>query len=167
VNIRDIHCSGHASAAFSKRVIDALGQLQPQTNSSTPSRVYIYDLIDQHTLYANCSVAELLGYPAPETQTAEPIQLASLIHSDDLERVAEHYQRFSTLRPGEVITVDYRMKRADGTWRWFHAQETTLLHANDGFPLQILGMLQDLSSLSITNFTRSLANQLEQVLQVQ
>jgi PAS domain S-box-containing protein len=143
VNSREIYCS--TPVVFPKRMIEALGRLQEKTNSIAVGSIYIYDLLEQCTLCASSSIAAMLGYTAEAIHEMGPLGLANLIHSDDLNRVAEHYQRFTTLQPEEVITIGYRMKRADGTWCWLRSQDTPLVQAVDGFPLQILGILQDMS----------------------
>lgn len=101
--------------------------------------IYIYDLVEQRNLGGSCSVAKMLDYPCG---VKEPFGLASLIHPDDLNRVADYFQKFSTLRYDEVVRIEYRMRRADGDWCWLRSQETPLVMAIDGFPLQILGIIQ-------------------------
>ncbi|NJN56157.1 MAG: PAS domain-containing protein [Leptolyngbyaceae cyanobacterium SL_5_9] len=157
MNIRDAHRSGNASVS-SQHMIAVLGRLQNQAVNAISGSIYIYDLVDQCTLCASCSVAAMLGYSAEAIHATGSSGLARLIHPADLNRVSEYYQRFTTLTPGEIITIEYRMKRADGTWCWLRSQETLLVQASDGLPLQIIGMLQDLDSLSRSNirsFTKS------------
>jgi PAS domain S-box-containing protein len=137
-----------------QRMIEALGLLQAQAVNMASSSIYIYDLVDQHTLCISHPVAAMLGYTSDKVHAMEPIGLASLIHPDDLERVADHYQRLTTLRRGQVITTEYRMQRADKTWCQLRSQETLLIQAIDGFPLQILGMLQDTTQHSTIKFVR-------------
>jgi len=156
VNIRDAHRSGNASIS-SRHMIAALGRLQNQAVSAISESIYIYDLVDQCTLCASCSVAAMLGYSAEAIHAMGSNGLARLIHPADLNRISEYYQRFTTLAPGEIITIEYRMKRADGTWCWLRSQETSLVQAIDGLPLQIIGILQDVDSLFKINnrsFTR-------------
>ncbi len=142
MNTCRVSCPDNFSVSSHQRLIETLGQLQAQTPNTKLGSIYIYDLVDQHTLSASCSIAAMLGYTADAIHAMGAIGLANLIHPNDLNRVSEHYQRFATLQSGEVITVNYRMKRADGTWCWLHSQETPLVVADSGFPLQILGMIQ-------------------------
>lgn len=114
--------------------------IEPDTIIS--KNIYIYDLVEQHNLSGSCSIANLLGYRTDNIAAAEPLDLAGLIHPDDLNRVSEHFQRFTTLHREEVISIEYRMRRADGRWCWLRSQETLLARANDSFPQQILGMIQ-------------------------
>lgn len=126
-------------------LIEVLGRLQSYILSDFPSSVYVYDLVDQCTLCASHSIASILGYTEREIRRLEPLGLATLIHPDDILLVSDHFQRFTTLVEEEVITVEYRMKRADGTWSWLRSYETVLIKATDGFPVQILGIVQDIT----------------------
>jgi PAS domain S-box-containing protein len=45
---------------------------------------------------------------------------AVAVHPDDLPRVTELWSR--SLRTGDPVEVDYRVRRADGVYRWFLAQ---------------------------------------------
>ncbi len=146
-----IHNSINENSSFialPQRLITALGRLHnPVMHSAcrrlqtSGSRVYIYDLVDQFTLCDSCSLATMLGYGTPASDNPELGGLAQLIHPEDLHRVADHYQRFTTLQPTEIIHISYRMRHADGSWRWLRSQETPLVSAIDGFPLQILGIV--------------------------
>lgn len=140
MNICSPPCSD-SSTLLSQRLIEALGWFQAQTPDTILGSIYVYDLVEQRTLYASYSVAAMLNYADNSIGKTDPLDLASLIHPDDLNLVSDHYQHFTTLQAGEVIAVNYRMKRADGTWCWLRSQETPLLQA-DGFPHQILGIVQ-------------------------
>ncbi|MBD2464764.1 PAS domain-containing protein [Oscillatoria sp. FACHB-1407] len=89
----------------------------------------------------------MLGYTADAIHEMSAVGLDNLIHPDGLNLVSDHYQRFATLRSNDVMMTNYRMKRADGAWCWLHSQETPLLAAIDGFPLQILGSVRLLPHL--------------------
>lgn len=160
-NSREPFGTSNVFVSFPPQAIEALGRLQVDTTDTIPSSAYIYDLVEQRILNASASVPKMLGYTADTIDAMGPNSLANLIHPDDLDRVSEHYQRFSTLLPREVIAIEYRMKRSDGTWCCLRSQETPLLQAIEGFPLQILGLIQYLtqgsprSSLRATEFTQS------------
>lgn len=151
MNTYHVACSDNFSVSLPHRLIEALGQLQAQESNPFWGSVYIYDLVEQCTLCASCSVTAMLGYTEDAIHTMGPAGLADLIHPDDLTSVSEHYQRFTSLESGEVITIDYRMKRADGAWCWLRSQETPLVQAIEGFPRRILGIIQVISKHSMTN----------------
>ncbi len=140
----------------SQNLISVLGWLQMEMSNSASGSVYIYDLVGQQTLYTSYPVVEMLGYTVDEIYAMGPIGLANLIHPDDLNRVSEHYQRFATLRSGEVIAIEYRMQQADGNWCCLCSQETALTTAQNGSPLQVLGVLQDITQRASINSENSL-----------
>lgn len=125
-----------------KHILEILRGLQPSQPESIPSSFYIYDLVEQRTLCSSSSISVLLGYTAEEIDAMGHTGLAHLIHSDDLQHVAKHYQRFTSLHCGDVIYSEYRMKHSNGSWCWIRSQETPLVTASDGYPLQILGLIQ-------------------------
>ncbi|MBW4622154.1 MAG: PAS domain-containing protein [Cyanosarcina radialis HA8281-LM2] len=149
--VRANNTSRSNNVGVAQRTLEVLSRLQPYTNKSIPNSVYIYDLIDQRTLCATDSLPALVGYTPDEIHVMGASGLASLIHPDDLKSVSEHYQRFTTLRSGEVIAIEYRIKRPDGTWCRLRSQETSLAQAIDGLPLQVLGLVEDITDLSSHN----------------
>lgn len=150
LNHRDRVCASNASIPLSQRTIEALGKLQTQADRSISGSFYIYDLVEQRVLCTSSSVAEMLGYSANEIHAMGPMGFASLIYPDDLDRVSEHYQKFFTLGYEETIALEYRMKQKDGMWCWLRSQETSLIQAIGGFPLQVLGFVQIIQSTCYT-----------------
>jgi len=139
--------------------LEVLENNPARTDGLISGNIYIYDLVEQRNLSGSCSVANMLGYLC---MLEEPLGLASLIHPDDLNRVTEHFQQFTTLRYDEVIRIDYRMRRADNQWCWLRSQETPLVMAIDGFPLQILGIIQMVDQLSSPRKLKSLNRRCKQ-----
>ncbi|NJN22382.1 MAG: PAS domain-containing protein [Leptolyngbya sp. RL_3_1] len=138
--------------AFQERVIAALKRLKAHAQGAVSS-IYIYDLIDQNTLCcSDPSIPAYLGYSPQQLEALGEFGLATLIHPVDLQSVAAHFQRFSTLTMREMITVPYRMQRADQTWCWLRSHDTPLIQARDGFPLKILSLVEDISGLQNANF---------------
>jgi PAS domain-containing protein len=125
-----------------QRMIAAFRQLEAQSPNSILRSVYVYDLVVRCTLRASHSIGEMLGYTGEQIHTMGANGLANLIHPDDLDTVDQHYQRFHTLKSGEVIVISYRVCKPNGLWCWLRSQATPLVMANDGLPLQILGMIQ-------------------------
>ena len=140
--------STHSPILCFQQIVEALERLQIQTANSILGSVYVYDLVNQSNLYTNCSVASILGYTAEAIHSIKDAGLAYLIHPDDLNLVSEYYQQFTTLKFDKVITTCYRMRRSDGGWCWLRSRETPLLMAIDGFPLQILGIIQVATDVS-------------------
>jgi PAS domain S-box-containing protein len=120
--------------AFKQRILEAM-----------PDTVYVYDLVDQRNVYSTRPLMEMLGYTTEQIRAMGIMGAAKLIHPQDLDQVANHFQRFITLVAGETIEIEYRVKRANGKWCWLRSVETPFVQAIDGFPLQILGIMQDVT----------------------
>lgn len=133
-------------AVFQKWVMEVLKRLDTSAHGSANSSIYIYDLVDQNILCCSeSSVPALLGYSPQHLEGLGEFGLATLIHPADLQSVAAYFQRFNTLAAREIITVSYRMQRADQTWCWLRSHDTPLMQARDGFPLKILSLVEDIS----------------------
>ncbi|MDX2244137.1 MAG: PAS domain-containing protein [Leptolyngbyaceae cyanobacterium bins.302] len=137
----------HASSC-SVCMIEALAKFQAQIVRLVPGCLYIYDLIEQHTVCASRPITEVLGYTDTAIQTMALTGLSELIHPDDLDIVANYYQHLTMLKTGDITALEYRMQRPDGTWCWLRSQEAVLTQAIAGYPLQILGVTYNLSTLS-------------------
>jgi PAS domain-containing protein len=142
LNLQDSIHVNQVSILFPQHVMAVIQQLQLPTDSLDRSSFSIYDRVEQRILSTSTSVAVLLGYSADALDHMGELGLATLIHPDDVDRVAEHYQRLTTLRLGEMLTLKYRMKREEGLWCWLRSREVLLEPENQKFPSQILGVLQ-------------------------
>jgi len=67
-------------------------------------------------------LAGLLGCAAGIV-ARQPAMQCCAVHPDDEPLVAAHRRRLAGLRDGEFATVVYRMRRADGPWRWIQIRE--------------------------------------------
>jgi PAS domain S-box-containing protein len=112
---------------------------------TTPDIIYVYDLVEQRNVYINHQIEEILGYSCQEIQTIREKVLPSLIHPDDIARVKEHFELFRTCRDSEAIEIEYRMRHANGEWRWLYSRETVFARNAEGLASQILGVAQDIT----------------------
>lgn len=74
--------------------------------------------------YASPSAERVTGYAVSELVGMNAF---TLLHPDDLESVQ---QQFVVLleQPGHFITIEYRIRHKDGSWRWMEGTATNLLH---------------------------------------
>jgi len=79
---------------------------------------------DGTVTYASPSTRRVTGYTAEELLGRNGF---TLLHPEDLEDVR---QQFTALldRHGDFITLEYRLRHADGTWHWMEGTVTNLLH---------------------------------------
>ncbi|MEP0912568.1 PAS domain-containing protein [Leptolyngbya sp. GB1-A1] len=116
-----------------------------QVADATPGILYIYDLIKQHNVYVNHQIGEILGYPADEVQAMGSLLFSALMHPDDLETLPAHLERFDRAQDGEVIEWEYRMRHANGEWRWLWSRDLVFSRTEAGTPHQVIGISHDIT----------------------
>jgi PAS domain S-box-containing protein len=77
-----------------------------------------------HVLYSSDSVEHVLGYKSEELQGASP---EGFVHPDDLAFFMEQFLSLIQ-KPGEQVTLEYRVKHKNGSWVWIEATGTNYLH---------------------------------------
>ncbi len=75
-------------------------------------------------LYSSDTVERVLGYKPEELQGAIP---EGFIHPDDLSFFMEQFVSLLQ-KPGEQVTLEYRVKHKNGSWVWIEATGTNNLH---------------------------------------
>jgi PAS domain S-box-containing protein len=118
-----------------------------QIAESMPAILYVYDLCEQRNVYANRQMMEVLGLSAETVQAMGTGVLQILIHPEDWVKVAESLKQYATVRDGEVIEIEYRMRHASGEWIWLYSREVVLTRNADGSSRQILGTATDITRL--------------------
>ncbi|HEX8362242.1 MAG TPA: PAS domain S-box protein [Longimicrobium sp.] len=73
--------------------------------------------------YESPAVKRLLGY-APEERAGRVF--SSFVHPDDEERMREHFQTVFR-SPGVSVPHEFRLRRADGAYRWMEGVSTSLM----------------------------------------
>lgn len=125
----------------------ALERLQCHAKIGTPNSIYIYDLVTHHTsCCSQYSVPALLGYSDRHIDGLGPLGLAKIIYPADVQAVALHFQQLNTLASWEVISIEYRMQGANGKWCLLRSHDTSLHWSEEGFPLQVLSLVEDVTS---------------------
>jgi len=123
------------SRRFTQRIADMI-----------PEILYVYDLVEQRNVYVNREIGAVLGYPEDEIQEMGGTVLFRLTHPDDLSKVIEHHQhRLPAAEDGQIVELQYRMKHANGEWRWLSSRETVFARDVNGRPSQALGTAQDIT----------------------
>jgi PAS domain S-box-containing protein len=125
-----------ASERFSSRLLD-----------TTPTLVYIYDLVEARNVYVNHEITEFLGYTPEEVLAFGSALFDHILHPDDAALVAEHHERLHKLPPGDdsVLEINYRVRHSDGEWRWRHSRNTPFARDDTGVVTQILGSTDDIT----------------------
>lgn len=75
--------------------------------------------------YASPSTRHLIGY-AVDGMLAVPINGFAVIHPTDRERVRQLFNKLIQ-HPGSSVTADFRVRHAEGGWRWIEATASNWL----------------------------------------
>src|ERR671932_314102 len=113
-----------------------------QTN---PNLLYVYDLIEQRTVYINREIYSDIGYTIEETQQMAGAFLPNFIHPDDLPGFSEHISRMETAKDGENFEFEYRIQHKNGESSWFLSRDTVFARTADDKPWKILGTATEIS----------------------
>jgi len=107
--------------------------------TANPNILYVYDLIEERSLYLNREIYSDLGYRFEEIQQMAAAFIPKLIHPDDLPAFSAQRQKFETAKDGEIFDFKYRIQHKTGTYRWFFSRETLFARTAEGKPWKILG----------------------------
>jgi PAS domain S-box-containing protein len=121
---------------------------------TSPSFLYIYDIVEQRNIYTNRNIGSILGYTPEDIQAMGSSLLITLMHPDDFVKHIEGLQRIQTAIDGEIWELEYRMRHANGSWRWIHSRYTVFTRTDDGAVKQILGAAEDISQRKLAETAR-------------
>ncbi|AFY56772.1 PAS domain S-box [Rivularia sp. PCC 7116] len=139
-NVRDISERKKVEAE-----IQAKQHFIQRITDSSPNTIYIYDLEKQQNIYTNHEIATILGYSRQQIQEMANNLFVNIIHPEDLPKVFSQNQKISTAKDGEIYETEYRVKQADGKYRWLYSRDTVFNRNEDGLVTQILGVATDIT----------------------
>lgn len=122
---------------------------------TSPNILYLYDFSEQHYVYLNCRLTEILGHTQLARREMQTTVLQRLMHPDDFIRWREYINSLSTQREDSIFEFEYRMKDINGTWHWFWSRDTIFTRTADGLPQQLLGIAQDITTLKQSEAARA------------
>jgi len=131
-----------------KRAEAALQQSQrfnTQIADTIPDILYLYDVELRRIVYVNRQVEVILGYAPQQMLRKSPTALQHLIHPDDLLKVIPAAARWMTGPEGQPVETEFRVKHAEGEWRWLCCRETVFTQTASGAPRQVLGTAQNIT----------------------
>ena len=149
------------NTAESLERVNLFGRLRESQNfirrvaGASPNLIYVYDMIEGRTLYTNRAIADILGYPHDQAGMDGLSALGHLMHPDDLKQYPRWIERYATLKDGEALETDYRLKHANGEWRWFLSRSMIFERNPDGTPRQIIGTAQEITERKRAEETRA------------
>ncbi|MEG4235453.1 PAS domain-containing protein [Microcoleus sp. Pol11C3] len=112
---------------------------------TNPNLLYVYDLIEERSLYINREIYSDIGYRFEEIQEMAATFIPKLIHPDDIPAFSEHRKKLETAKDGESFDFEYRIQHKNGEYRWFCSRESVFVRTAEGKPWKILGTAAEIS----------------------
>ncbi len=114
--------------------------------AAAPLVMYVFDLRERRVVWASRRVAKDLGYSAEEVQSMGDAFFVRLVHPEDLSRMDGLFARWDTAPDGVVLEAEYRLRHADGSWRWCSGHDMVFARDADGKARQLVGVVLDVTA---------------------
>ena len=124
----------HNQQRFIQSILDA-----------TPALVYIYDTNQRKTLWTNGKVRSILGISDRAIMAMSQSDCLDLIHPDDLESYRSRSSAIMSLEDGQPLDSEFRMRHADGSYRWLQVRVASMRRDQSGQTDRVLGFAQDVT----------------------
>jgi len=111
-----------------------------------PSIVFIFDLAERRVVYADRSLASLLGYDADELRVSDIDSLPRLLHPDDLANLESGLEELRAMTDEQIVEHTFRLRHRDGSWRWMRSRGRAFRRDAEGRVRQVLGQIEDVTA---------------------
>jgi two-component system, cell cycle sensor histidine kinase and response regulator CckA len=127
--------------------LQASAQFARAIANTTPALIYLFDLPTQSIVWMNETHREILGsYFGANPEQISWQNLSALLHRDDRELLLDRMERLRTSPDGHSEEVEYRLRSADGGWRWLHDRALVFERDANGEPLRVIGTALDITA---------------------
>jgi len=127
--------------------IQASAQLARAIANTTPALIYLFDLQSQANVWMNDLLRDTLGR---DLGTARDQlgwrEIGDLLHPDDVEPLLRRMEHLRSRPDGQWEEVEYRLRSADGSWRWMVDRASVFERDPDGEPRLIIGAALDVTA---------------------
>jgi signal transduction histidine kinase len=106
--------------------------------------IYIYDLATQQTRYINSNLVGLLGYGGEDSVSLA--EVLPLVHPDDVATLVNQVEQFPSLADGEVNRGSFRIRNAEGEWRWIDNRAGVFARGAGGEVRRVIGYAFDITT---------------------
>lgn len=137
---RDIH-----DKKISRQQLEEKMHFIQAVADTSPDIMILYDLETNKIIYITKDIFELLGYEYEFILQMNKPQIHEVIHPDDREKVHLYQHSFATASDEDIKEVEYRVKKIDGEWVWFHSRGKVFKRDSVGNVTQYISILRDVS----------------------
>jgi diguanylate cyclase (GGDEF)-like protein len=118
-------------------------ELRERMLNRIPDVVYVLNLREDRLSFVSSEISLLLGHPWHSVRTWGHNLFPELMHPEDLKMRPFFHARLSSIRDGESLDLQYRMRDSNGEWRWMRSREVVLERTESGEPHLVLGVAED------------------------
>ena len=112
-------------------------------SNTTPGLNYIFDLKKQSIRYANKNTVNFFGNTLEEMELAGSGIIRDKAHAEDLPAIMEGLQQCATAADSEVISFEFRLKAANGSYPWMRNYSSVYKRDEHGGVVEIVGIILD------------------------
>jgi PAS domain S-box-containing protein len=114
-------------------------------NATSPSAIYVFDIIDQKLVYANDKFKEVLGAHFDEARIFNIDHFSALVHPEHLPELKSYFKSLDQIAENNTSTIKYRVKNSKDQYRWVRSYDTVFKRNDDGSIRQIIGVIIDVN----------------------
>lgn len=128
-----------------KKALEESHRFIEKVADTSPDFITVYNLRERKNIYANRGVAKFLGYDEEEARDGGFAFLTTIIHPDDLPVVKTFIQEYLTYQTETPRELEYRIKSAEGDYRWIRSTYNIFRRDENGFPVEVVGISKDVT----------------------
>lgn len=121
-------------------------ELFHQVCEMSPNLIYLYEHATHERTFLGPHLIDALGY---DRSRSPDELLPEIVHPEDLPRLFQHVGQLDALKQGP-IELSYRVRHADGSWRWFLSREAVFGLDREQRVNQVIGVATDVTNLKAT-----------------
>ena len=122
-----------------------------QLTAAMPDILYVFDYEDRSLIYLNDQTSAMLGYSKAEISEMGASLIETLVCPDDLQKLPRLISRYATLKDGEILEHEYRVRHKNGDLRWLRSRDVIFKRKPDGKGAQILAIAHDITDRKLIN----------------
>ncbi len=115
----------------------------------SPNIVYVYDLQRNRTIYSNRAILAGLGFNTEEVKGMGLSFPPNVAHPDDAARFGDSDRQITEAKDGEIVSFEYRLRDAKGSWRWFLSHEAVFERDAVGRHVRKVGITEEITGRKI------------------
>ncbi len=135
---------------------------------TSPDLITVYNLKERKNIYANRDLSAFLNINIEEIRKLGANFFQQLMHPDDISTFTDFLINYRKYTGDAVREIEYRVKDKNGAYLWVLGRYNVFSKDQDGFPLEIICISQDItarkkSEMAIHEVNQELAATLEEI----